>query len=88
MITITPSGNARVADQMPFVSINSIVVDPKDLGNIPIKPEESIYLRDIGTVLDTTDIPTGWALVNGRRGDVIIHDAMMPFEFARSCMSR
>jgi multidrug efflux pump subunit AcrB len=64
---ITPSGNARVKDQMPIVSVNSIVVNPKDLGNIPIKPEESVYLRDLGTVQDTTDIPTGWALVNGRR---------------------
>jgi multidrug efflux pump subunit AcrB len=64
---ITPSGNARVKDQMPIVSVNSIVVNPKDLGNIPIKPEENVYLRDLGTVQDTTDIPTGWALVNGRR---------------------
>jgi multidrug efflux pump subunit AcrB len=64
---ITPSGNARIKDQMPIVSVNSIVVNPKDLGNIPIKPEESVYLRDLGDVIDTTDIPTGWALVNGRR---------------------
>ncbi len=64
---ITPSGNARVRDQMPIVSVNSIVVNPRDLGNIPIKPEENVYLRDLGTVQDTTDIPTGWALVNGRR---------------------
>ncbi len=67
--TITPSGNARINDQMPIVSVNSIVVDPQDLGNIPVKPEESIYLRDLmrGKVQDTTDIPTGWALVNGKR---------------------
>src|SRR5580700_8595808 len=64
---ITPSGNARIKDQMPIVSVNSIVVNPQDLGNIPIKPEENVYLRDLGTVQDTTDIPTGWALVNGRR---------------------
>src|SRR5580692_4807707 len=49
---ITPSGNARVRDQMPIVSVNSIVVDPKDLGNIPIKPEIHVYLRDLGTVQD------------------------------------
>jgi multidrug efflux pump subunit AcrB len=65
--TITPSGNARINDQYPIVSVNSIVVDPKDLGNIPIKAEENIYLRDVGTVQDATDIPTGWALVNGKR---------------------
>jgi multidrug efflux pump subunit AcrB len=43
------------------------VVAPKDLGNIPIRPEQSLYLRDLGTVQDSMDIPTGWALVNGRR---------------------
>ncbi len=65
--TITPSGNARVKDQEPIVSVNSIVVNPKDLEKIPIKPGEDLYLRDVGTVQDTTDIPTGWALVNGRK---------------------
>jgi multidrug efflux pump subunit AcrB len=66
---ITPSGNARIKDQMPIVQVNSIVSDPQDLNNIPIKPEERIYMRDltVGKVQDTTDIPTGWALVNGRR---------------------
>ncbi len=52
---------------MPIVSVNSLVVDPKDLGNIPIKPGQSIYLRDLGRVEDSSDIPFGWALVNGRR---------------------
>ena len=62
---ITPSGNARIRDQMPIVSVNSIVVDPHNLGSIPIKPD--VYLRDLGPTQDATDIPTGWALVNGRR---------------------
>jgi multidrug efflux pump subunit AcrB len=64
---ITPSGDARINDQMPIVSVNSIVVDPNDLGEIPIKPEQSIYLRDLGTIKDSMDLPTGWAMVNGRR---------------------
>ncbi len=65
--TITPSGNARVKDKMPIVSINSLVIDPQDLGNIPIKPEVSVYLRDLGRVEDASDIATGFALVDGRR---------------------
>jgi multidrug efflux pump subunit AcrB len=64
---ITPSGNARIKDQMPIVSVNSMVLDPQDLGNIPIKPEEHVYLRDLGRIEDGADIPTGWALINGRR---------------------
>ena len=65
--TVTPSGDARIGDKMPIVSINSLVLDPQDLKKIPIKPEQSIYLRDLGTVEDSSDIPFGWALVNGRR---------------------
>jgi multidrug efflux pump subunit AcrB len=65
--TITPSGDARIKDKMPIVSINSLVVDPKDLGKIPIKPGQSVYLRDLGRVEDSSDIPFGWALVDGRR---------------------
>src|SRR6202167_3086236 len=34
---ITPSGDARIKDMMQIVSINSLVVDPKELGNIAIK---------------------------------------------------
>ena len=68
---ITPSGNARIKDQMPYVSINSIVVDPHKIGDIPIIPGKSVYMRDLlingEPVQDTTDIPTGWALINGRR---------------------
>jgi len=64
---ITPSGNARIKDQMPIISVNSVVNDPQDLGNIPIKPEKSVYLRDLGRIEDTSDIPLGWALIDGRR---------------------
>src|SRR5580700_1829878 len=49
--TVTPSGNARIKDQFPFVSVNSMVIKPQDLGKIPIKPEKEVYLRDLGTVV-------------------------------------
>src|SRR5262249_7795521 len=65
--TISPSGNARVQDQMPIVPVNAMVVDPKDLGNIPLRPGENVYLRDIASIEETTDIPSGYALRNGRR---------------------
>jgi multidrug efflux pump subunit AcrB len=67
---VAPSGNARIKDQMPIVSINSIVTDPQDLKQIPVRPGQQIYLRDLGDdhmVQDSMDIPFGWALVNGRR---------------------
>ena len=36
--TISPSGNARIKDQMPIVPSNAMVKDPKELGNIPLRP--------------------------------------------------
>ena len=66
---ISPSGTVRIGDDMPFVPINSLVKQVKDLENIPIRPgqEPSVYIRDVGTVHDASDIPTGYALANGRR---------------------
>jgi multidrug efflux pump subunit AcrB len=65
--TISPSGNVYIADEMPIVRVNAVAVDPKELGNIALKPGSSVCLRDIGEIKDATDIPTGYALVNGQR---------------------
>jgi len=70
--TISPSGNARIQDQMPIVPVNAMVKNPRDLGNIPIRPEADVYLRDLGPIEDSTDIPTGYALVNGKRAVYIL----------------
>jgi multidrug efflux pump subunit AcrB len=63
---ISPSGNIRVQDRMPIVPDNAMVADPLELGKIPIRPGSNVYLRDLGVIADSTDIPTGYALVNGR----------------------
>jgi multidrug efflux pump subunit AcrB len=70
--TISPSGNARIGDLMPIVPVNAIVKDPKELGSIPLRPGENVYLRDIAQIDVSTDIPTGYALVNGRRAVYIL----------------
>src|SRR5262249_2091107 len=49
------------------VRVNAVARDPKELGNIPLRRGSTVCLRDVGEVKDTTDIPTGYALVNGRR---------------------
>src|SRR5262249_41786200 len=68
--TISPSGNARIQDQMPIVPLNAMVKDPQELGNIPLRPGENVYLRHVARISgkeDSMDIPTGYALVDGRR---------------------
>jgi multidrug efflux pump subunit AcrB len=69
---ISPSGNIRVKDRMPIVPADTMVVRPADLGNIPVRPGSDIYLRDLGTIEDSTDIPTGYALVDGQRAVYIL----------------
>jgi len=66
--TISPSGTIRIGDRMPMVPINSIVTVPKELEGIPIRGGSApVFLRDVGNVKDASDIPTAYALVNGRR---------------------
>src|SRR5262249_32694633 len=57
---ISPSGNAHIKDQMPIVPFNAMVKDPKELGNIPIRPGSDVYLRHVVSpvngIEDSTDI--------------------------------
>src|SRR4051794_18472098 len=71
---IAPSGNIRTTTTMPLVPTNAMVVKPAELGNIELKP--AVYLRDVcrrdpvtdrPLIEDATDIPTGYALVEGKR---------------------
>jgi multidrug efflux pump subunit AcrB len=64
--SISPSGNARIKDQMPIVPVNSMARALSDLGNIPLRLGENVYLRHIAAIEDSTDIPSGHTLVNGR----------------------
>jgi multidrug efflux pump subunit AcrB len=64
---INPSGNVAIKDQLTVVPANTMVVSPQELRNVPLKLGENVYIRDVGTVSDATDIPVGYALVNGRK---------------------
>lgn len=71
--TINPSGNVRLGDFYPAVPSNAMVKDIRDLGQIPLKTgEDTVYLRDIGSIEDSADMTTGYALVNGRRAVYIL----------------
>jgi multidrug efflux pump subunit AcrB len=64
---IIPAGNIYIKDSMPLVSNNATVVNPQRLGDIPLKLGENVYLRDVATIQDDTDITYGYALVNGKK---------------------
>src|SRR4026209_149249 len=66
---IMPSGSVNLGDETRISPINSVVSNINDLLDLPIRTGAgpTVSIRDIGTVSDGTDIPTAYALVNGRR---------------------
>ncbi len=70
---VTPSGAIRTTDSMPLVPVNSMVTDPAELGSIPLDSTGRVFVRDVAPFIeDSTDITTGYALVDGRRGVYLI----------------
>ncbi|MFO0960551.1 MAG: efflux RND transporter permease subunit [Isosphaeraceae bacterium] len=65
--TVVPAGNIYVRDSMPMVANNATVPDIRQLGDIPLKIEQNVYMRDVATIQDDTDITYGYALVNGKK---------------------
>lgn len=66
---ISPSGNMPISGEYPMVPLNSVVKSIKDLENVPIRTGTypAVFLRDVGNIVDGSDIITSYALVNGRR---------------------
>src|SRR3954471_21861354 len=66
---ILPGGNVRTGDLNRIAQINSPVPRIKDLEDLPIRTGSgpTVFVHDIGTVNDSSDLLTGYALVNGRR---------------------
>src|SRR5438876_3734904 len=68
--TVVPSGNVRTGDLIRIASTNAtlggniqeLLDAPMRIGNGP-----TVYLRDVGTITDTTDIIVGYAHVDGKR---------------------
>ena len=66
---ILPSGSVNIGDQTRISPINTVVGSIDDLLELPIRTGAGppVFIRDVGSVSDSTDIPTAYALVNGRR---------------------
>jgi multidrug efflux pump subunit AcrB len=67
--TITPAGNVRIGDYNRIAPINSVVSNIQELAALPVRVGSgpTVYVRDVGTVENGSDILTGYGLVNGRR---------------------
>jgi multidrug efflux pump subunit AcrB len=67
--TITPAGNVRIGDLNRIAPINTVVSNIQELASLPVRVGSgpTVYVRDVGTVENGSDILTGYGLVNGRR---------------------
>jgi multidrug efflux pump subunit AcrB len=66
---IMPSGSVNIGDETRITPINSVVGRVNELLELPIRTGAgpTVLIRDVASVSDSTDIPTAYALVNGRR---------------------
>jgi multidrug efflux pump subunit AcrB len=66
---IMPSGSVNIGDETRISPMNSVVGPINDLLELPIRTGAGtpVFVRDVRSVSDSTDIPTAYALVNGRR---------------------
>jgi len=67
--SIQPAGNANIGDYQTLITTDSTVSRITDLLDIPLRTGSgpSVYIRDVGTVSDSSDILAGYALLNGKR---------------------
>jgi multidrug efflux pump subunit AcrB len=66
---MSPSGNLRVGNTMYLTTMNTLVKNATNFGNIPVitKNGVPIYVKDIARVTDATDVTVDYALINGKR---------------------
>src|ERR1700749_93652 len=66
---MSPSGNLRLGNQMYLTTMNSLIKDADNFGNIPVLTKNGVpvYVKDIARVSDAADITVDYALINGKR---------------------
>ncbi|GAA4431264.1 efflux RND transporter permease subunit [Ravibacter arvi] len=66
---ISPAGNVRIGDFMVMTPSNTVLDNVEDFFNIPLRQGvgPTVVMRDVATVEDATDVPVGYALINGKR---------------------
>src|SRR6195952_2690070 len=66
---MSPSGNLRLGNTMYLTTMNSLIRNVDNFGNIPVLTKNGvpIYVKDIARVTDAADITVDYALINGKR---------------------
>jgi multidrug efflux pump subunit AcrB len=66
---VLPSGNVRTGDYLRIANFNSDLPDIHQLDYLPIRTGHGpqIFVKDIGSIQDSSDILAGYALFNGHR---------------------
>jgi len=66
---MSPSGNLRIDDMMYLTTMNSLVKNSQNFGDIPVVTKNGvpIYVKDIARVTDAADVTVDYALINGKR---------------------
>src|SRR5213080_2973904 len=68
--TVLPSGNVRTGDLIRIASTNATLGgNIQELLDAPLRVGSgpTVYLRDVGTIADSTDVVVGYAHVDGKR---------------------
>ncbi|MFT3704411.1 MAG: efflux RND transporter permease subunit [Agriterribacter sp.] len=66
---MSPSGNIRLDNTMYVTTINTLVQQVDEFGDIPVVAKNGVpvLVKDIARVADATDITVDYALINGKR---------------------
>jgi multidrug efflux pump subunit AcrB len=68
--SIQPAGSANIGTTQTLVTTDSTVGPITGLLDIPVRTEANrpaVYMRDVASVADASDIPVGYALIDGKR---------------------
>ncbi len=66
---MSPSGNLRLNNTMYVTTINTLIKDVSEFGDIPIVTKNGVpvLIKDVARVADAADITVDYALINGKR---------------------
>jgi multidrug efflux pump subunit AcrB len=66
---MSPSGNLRLNNTMYVTTINTLIKDVNEFGDIPVVTQNGVpvLIKDVARVADAADITVDYALINGKR---------------------